>query len=300
MNQDVNGNTSALDVEPLLPDGWKPGDDIFAGVEEVKGDTPFDDGLMVGDDLSALLADEEENAGASEAPTTGTEQAAQEPNAGAQTDAAADGQGQTMAPRILQLKVNHQQREVDVNQMSNDELIAALQKSAAFDALKEAENKRKYREAYNSQLEAGMSEEVAKIVAMHAADGKSYSVSDDEETDESNTAEDLAAVSGEDRDFKREVAMLRALYPDFNVMPQAVMDAYNRGAPLYAAYGAYLNEQKLKAESKENSDLRRQNQILRQNAASAAKAPVTGVSGGGSVTPEKEDPFIKGFDADPW
>ena len=35
-------------------------------------------------------------------------------------------------------------------------------------------------------------------------------------------------------------------------------------------------------------------------AAAAAKAPVKPVSGGGDVTPAKEDPWLKGFDMERW
>ena len=47
------------------------------------------------------------------------------------------------------------------------------------------------------------------------------------------------------------------------------------------------------------ASLKKENAILKQNAASAAKAPVKGVTGGG-VSPDKVDYFIEGFDSDPW
>lgn len=301
MNQDVNGSTSFVgDVEPMLPDGWKPGDDIFADAPLVGEDAPLSDDLKVGDDLSGLLADNEEKADNSVAPTTGENEPAAKPNAGDTAASAPDGEAKAnaVAPRLLKLKVNHQEQEVDINQMSDEELIAALQKSRAFDARQEADNKRKFRETYQEQIDAGMTEGVAQMVAAAAANGKTYALTDEEETPPAAPEAALAAqaATSPGRDFQAEVATLKAIYPDFKEMPQSVVDAFNRGAPLYAAYGAYLNSKKSEAVKA----LQKENQILRQNAASAAQAPVTGVSGGGSVAPEKEDPFIKGFDSPGW
>ena len=46
-------------------------------------------------------------------------------------------------------------------------------------------------------------------------------------------------------------------------------------------------------------NLRRENEILRQNAQNAQSAPVQGVSGGGAVS-EPADDFLRGFDSDTW
>ena len=47
-------------------------------------------------------------------------------------------------------------------------------------------------------------------------------------------------------------------------------------------------------------NIQKENNILKQNAAAAARAPVKPVSGGGDVTPTKEDPWLKGFDMERW
>ena len=46
-------------------------------------------------------------------------------------------------------------------------------------------------------------------------------------------------------------------------------------------------------------NLRRENEILRQNAEATQRAPVQGVSGGGAVAAPVDD-FIRGFDSDTW
>jgi len=53
-----------------------------------------------------------------------------------------------------------------------------------------------------------------------------------------------------------------------------------------------------KAQKQETEALRKENRVLRQNARSAAQAPVRGVSRGGSVSCGPEDPFLKGFNAE--
>lgn len=46
-------------------------------------------------------------------------------------------------------------------------------------------------------------------------------------------------------------------------------------------------------------NLRRENEILRQNAETAQRSPVQAVSGGGVVNVPNDD-FIRGFDSDTW
>ena len=45
-------------------------------------------------------------------------------------------------------------------------------------------------------------------------------------------------------------------------------------------------------------NLRRENEILRQNAEPAQRSPVQGVAGGGVTVPN--DDFLRGFDSDEW
>ncbi|MBR0281599.1 MAG: hypothetical protein IJQ81_08410 [Oscillibacter sp.] len=45
-------------------------------------------------------------------------------------------------------------------------------------------------------------------------------------------------------------------------------------------------------------NLRRENEILRQNAETAQRSPVQGVAGGGVTVPN--DDFLRGFDSDTW
>jgi len=287
-------------IDPILPDGWKEGDDLFT-------DAP------TGEDIFAADGQEDANAGSGEneaeeaddlgIPTTDdTDDAGPDAEDGAE-DPVTDGSGEAVKPtsRILKLKVNHNEYEEDLNDISDEEVIARFQKAAAYDAMKEAQNKAKFREVYDEEIQNGMTDSVAKMVASHAVGGKTYSLTDAEEgTTDTNTETSAAPVTKESpadaRDFKSQVKQLKALFPDFKSMPEEVMQAYADGADLLSAYSAY----RVQASEKAAKSIKKENQILKQNAASAAKAPVKGVSGGGSTNQKKEDPFLKGFDSDNW
>jgi len=278
--------------DPILPDGWQEGDDLFA---EVGGDVDafLSDGA---EELTELPAENEDGNSAPAAPTTDGEvgEESQSDEAADKADAP-DGEGETQKrSRKLKLKVNHAEEEIDVDAMSDEDLVALLQKGRAFDQRMEADNKQKYRQAYQEQLDAGMTEEVASLIARDRVGGKSYPLTDEPEAPaEVKPAESAPAAPV--RDIRAETQQLQALYPDLKEIPDEVVRTYAKGIPLLNAYLAYRDQQSAKTAA----SLHRENQVLKQNAASAAKAPVRGVSGGG-VAPKKVDNFLAGFDSDPW
>lgn len=277
--------------EPLIPDGWDLNADIFAearnsGIADPDGDTEG-----AGDSGVNETGDTAESA----APTTGNDtQASPQDDTTASAEATPDGEQTTpKQSRKLKLTVNHASEEVDIDAMSDEDLIALLQKGKAFDAMKESQNKARYREVYQEQIDNGMTEAVAKMVAANESDGKTYSLTD--ETPEPEAQQ--TAESKQDRDFLNEVNQLKVLYPDFKTMPNEVASAVANGAPLLTAYVAYRAKQDAKAAA----SAKRENQILKQNAAAAAKAPVTGVTGGGtSSASQKTNPLLDGFDSPQW
>ena len=98
------------------------------------------------------------------------------------------------------------------------------------------------------------------------------------------------------RDFAAEVRELWSLRPDLRgtKIPPEVAEAAANGKNLSLAYFAYEAKQ-----SKDEADkLRKENNIYKQNAEAAAKAPVRGVTGGGSTDTRPKDPFLEGFDSD--
>ncbi|NCC85087.1 MAG: hypothetical protein EOM03_13305 [Clostridia bacterium] len=101
------------------------------------------------------------------------------------------------------------------------------------------------------------------------------------------------------RDFKGEIEMLLSARPDLRgkQLPDEVINAAVRENKHVLV--AYSNYEKANIEAEKEAALR-ENRIFKQNAASAAKAPVSGTATGGSGNNAPDDPFLKGFDSDDW
>lgn len=292
--QDRELTTSGFGEEEdaIIPDGWKDGDDLLADPKTWSGNTeqadePEEDPAQA----ETTETDDAEEA----APTTGETDDAEGQSTEPVTEDPASGQTEepVKSPRILKLKVNHgkQDREVDINGMSDEELIASLQKAEAFDAMKDRQMKDQYRRVYQDQIDAGMTEAAARMVAANECGGKNYSLTDAEEEPAAPAPEETAP----ERDFVSEVQQLRALYPEVKEIPDEVALAAADGTNLLTAYLAYKGAQSQKAAA----SLKRENEVLKHNAASAAKAPVRGVTGGGATNTKPDDPFLKGL-AEDW
>lgn len=279
--------------ESFLPDGWQDGDDFFADPSTWSGAAQ-----QTGQSEETQSEEEstEVDMETEEALTTGEPEETDGQSAEQETD---DTSGQTEEPakrsRILKLKVNHEDQEVDIESMTDDELIAALQKSRAFDALKDEQAKARYREVYHEQVAEGMTPAAAKLVAANEVGGKNYPLEDTAEPEKPSTPAPITQQPMP-RDFKAEVDQLKALYPDFKEMPDEVAKSAANGTNLLTAYLAYREKQTSKAAA----SLKKENEVLKQNAASAAKAPVKGVTGGGATNTKPQHRLLDGFDSDSW
>ena len=276
--------------EAFVPDGWSEGDDFFADPSTWSGTSQ-----KTGQSIETQT--EEESTGVEEsteeAPTTGQTEETEGQSAEQETE---EQSGQTEAAakrsRILKLKVNHEEHEVDVENMTDEELIAALQKSKAFDAMKDEQAKARYREVYNEQISEGMTPAAARMIAANEVGGKNYSLEDPVETPKTETP---AAPVQNTRNFMDEIHQLKELYPDAEI-PDEVMKSAANGTNLLTAFLAYREKQNSKAAA----SLKKENEVLKQNAASAAKAPVRGVTGGGATNTKPQSNLLKGFDDDTW
>ena len=273
----------------ILPDGWQEGDDIFAdpstwsGASQQSGQTE-----ETQTETESTVAEESTE----EVPTTDNAEETEGQSAEQETDTTS---GQTEEPakrsRILKLKVNHEDHEVDIESMSDDELIAALQKSKAFDAMKDEQAKARYREVYHEQITEGMTPAAAKMIAANEVGGKNYPLEDPAEPEKPTTPAPTVSQPVS-RDFSKEIKELKDLYPDA-VVPDEVAKAAANGTNLLTAYLAYREKQNSKAAA----SLKKENEVLKQNAASAAKAPVKGVTGGGATNTKPQNDLLKGFDS---
>ena len=124
-------------------------------------------------------------------------------------------------------------------------------------------------------------------------DVKEKTFTDIEETEVLEEQTDENAADPEVRDFAAEIRELWAIRPDLKgkTLPPEVAKAAADGQRLALAYFAYdAKSARSQAESS-----RRENEILRQNMASAARAPVRGAtSDSGENKPR--DPFLEGFE----
>ena len=132
--------------------------------------------------------------------------------------------------------------------------------------------------------------ELEQIAAELEADDVPFDLEDPQPPEEETAEEEPAP----ERDFVKEVQQLKALYPDFKEMPDEVAKAAVGGANLLTAYVAYREQQTRKAAE----TLEKENEVLRQNAAAAAKAPVRGITGGGAADTKPRNNLLVGFDED--
>lgn len=283
------------EFEPILPSGWQENTDFFDvdswsdGTESVDGQTQ---------EVTEETTTGEET-GADNTPTTGDEQGATGQSAVEEAEGEPSGQTETTEKpaRILKLKVNHEDREVNVDDMTDDDLRVQLQKAAAFDAMKDEQAKAKYRQIVQEQISAGMTKEIAELVAKSTCDGKTYALEDEPSShEEAPKLEPTTAPAVPAHDWNADVARLAKLRPDVKELPVEVHQAWLNGEDLVTAY--LLHENRALRGSK--AAVEKETKVLKQNAASAAKAPVRGVTGGGPTDTKPKSDFLKGFDSDEW
>jgi len=118
-----------------------------------------------------------------------------------------------------------------------------------------------------------------------------------ETTAPAQTAAAAAPVASAKRDWGAEVAELLSARPDLRVkeLPDEVTSAAINGHKrLLVAYTDYEKNQNKAVVT----NLQKENHILKQNASSAARAPVKGVTGGGVTDTQPKDDFLDGFNSD--
>lgn len=303
------------DYAPILPDGWADGMDLF-------GDA--DDPTEVGAGLGSSGAPDDAGTtaeAASEAPTTepGTAEAAGE-ETGETTPTTEDDAG-TDAKARLHFKARVDHEDVDV-ELEESELPDIYQKSRVTERAQKRlseltptveaatrlakqmgyETAQEMLEAaeknyHDSEIEKLTSEGVHPEVARAVVERKIGDAVARQETQ--RTEKPAEAETPARRDYQAEVEELLQARPDLRgkQLPDEVSQAAVAGnRRLLLAYMDY----EAKQAKAENERLRRENQIYKQNAATAARSPVKGVSGGGATDTKPSDPFLEGFNASDW
>lgn len=298
------------EYDELLPEGWSGNDDadIFDPATWGMTDTAADaqeDGSDQDAGNSAEEDDDQTRATEEDADSqTGPDEDEEVP---ATDDSVDDGKLHFTAT------VDHVQRDVELDPA---ELPAIYEKSTAVDRYKaristlEAELKKwdslasglKYEN--RDALRIGLFEaQVQDFIAEHpsvpeemARDYITRQLGADQAqpaTQEPEPAPDQA----QSRDFKQEVSDLFSAFPDarFETIPDEVTnEAVSRNVPLVQAYANW----KAKTASATASRVQRENKILKQNQAAAARAPVSKVTGGGKTDTRPVDDFLRGFEDD--
>ena len=318
MIENENIITSPIDDDDtILPDGWAEGDDIFAE-EDWTGEDQADE------------FDAEPEQESEEGEVVETDETAPTPEQ--DTDSDDNGEAQTEAPtpeQTTEVKPNtkhkfkatfdREEREVEVDleaelptiwQKSQvTERVQAklakmspvfekaerLSRSLGYENLEAMLNsaEENYVTAEVNRLKAeGANEEIAKdYVARKMASAATAESKPEVEQHHPETSAQPAVKSP-----REQVAELLQARPDLigKQLPPEVFEAAKSGKNLLAAYTAYEVQQA----RDEVAKLRKENEIYKQNAASAAKAPVKGVSGGGATDTKARDPILEALEAD--
>ncbi|MBO5969123.1 MAG: hypothetical protein J6S14_11580 [Clostridia bacterium] len=289
--------------EAMLPDGWSEDDDIFS--PDTWGDSEADaqtEELEEQDEAENLTTDDGESDDKTETEETPTTE-------------------QNEDDLSFIARVDH--RDVDVK-LSRKDLPALYQKAQVTDRLQQRMKERDeearqmdelarildYKDRHDmrtSILENWKKNEVDRLVSEGVNEEVASETVESRVSRKRSAAAELPNESTDDgtptegtRDFRAEVANLYALYPDVaksGIIPDAVkIDALTNGTPLAEAYAKHIASK----QTAEAAALKKENKILKQNAASAARAPVKGVRGGGTVSGDSRDAFdknlIAGFD----
>ena len=295
-------NMAAIPEEEdvMMPDGYGTGDDFFA--DEWTGQ---DADAQPEPEQEAEPEEPKEDAPTTEQPEEDHE--AQEP----ETETPED------APRRLRFKARVDREDMDVD-IGEDEVPTLYQLAKAGERWKAKNDSMSQQMEHYVQMAIGMG--YASVDEMFAKTAESYKHTKLQELVEQGTPQTIAedyvdrmmqreaaktpnpepepAPEHHERDIQAEAKELIVARPDLKMqqLPTEVVDAWRSGENLLNAYNRYEARQK----EAENQKLKKENNILKQNAAAAAKAPVKGVSGGAPTDTEPEDPFLKGFDSDPW
>ena len=296
-------NMAAIPEEEdvMMPDGYGTGDDFFADE-------------WTGQDADAQPEPEQEDEPEEpkeDAPTTEqTEEdhEAQEPEAETPED----------APRRLRFKARVDREDMDVD-IGEDEVPALYQLAKAGERWKAKNDTMRQQVEHYEQIAKGMGYATVDEMIQKTAEG--YKAAKVQELMEQGTPQTIAedyvdrmmqreaakapdpepeepTLEAHERNIQAEAQELIVARPDLKTrqLPMEVVEAWRNGENLLNAYNRYEARQK----EAENQKLKKENNILKQNAAAAAKAPVKGVTGGAPTDTEPEDPFLKGFDSDPW
>lgn len=315
--------TSPGDEDLMLPEGYGAEDDLFAdpstwtgkqtdesaeesGDGEAGKDDEAEDAPTTAQDPAQDVQDDE-NAEAPTTeppvPTTAQEKAGTAPNM-LKFRAKLDHNEQDVElnesdlPGIWQKAQNHDRMQSRLNQLQAElqgfETLALTMGYANAKEMREkAANAYRDAEVRNLVDSEGVPERIAKFVVDQEMRQRNAATPQQQP----QTAEVFQQVAPAARNPAAEVAQLLQARPELRgqQLPREVLTAAAAGKNLLLAYTEHENRQK----AAEAEKAKQENDILKQNAANAAKAPVRGTAGGGAPKDKGgEDDFLRGFNSE--
>lgn len=335
MDENNSAYTFDDDVEPLMPDGWQEGQDIFgneaddepeveAGTESTDDPSETDSANPDPDTPTTAESEEQGETDTEEPSTTEAEQQTVQETNRLRFKARFDHEDRDVEIDEAELPTLYQkaqatdraQQRMREMQQTNDraaQLARQMGYESADKLLEEAAEN--YRAAEIERLvDEGTAHDVAEFIVDQkmgrfntpsAPDSSDASIPSNMHVIDSTPAQAQAPVadaksapSGQ-RDYEAEVTELLRARPQLVGKPipdEVINEATAGGKRLLDAYTDYES----RGTRRETERLRKENSVLKQNAEAAARAPVKGTAGGGKTDTRASDPFLAGFNSDPW
>ena len=317
MDTNNEATSTYLDEDtPILPDGWADGDDLFTDSDDA---AEVDTAAELGATDTGVAEDAADTDGL---PTTESgEDAAQDAETDTETTDTTESGASQAEETMLRFKALVDHEDIDVELKESElptiyqkarvtdrvqqrlaemtptvEMAARLARQMGYDSPQDMLNAAA-QNYHDAEIEKLTSEGVHPEVARDIVERRLQDVA--APTQRAVAQEDAVVNTGVDRDYQAEVEELLQARPQLR--GQALPDAVSRAAVegdkrLLLAYLDY-EAQQVQAE---NERLRKENEIYKQNAATAARSPVRGVSGGGATDLKPSDPFLDGFNSSDW
>lgn len=308
MSEKTNPIETAEDeFEAIMPEGWTGNDDADIFDPSTWGDADPDADVQEDDEAEGDGASVEGDDDA--APTTGD---GAEPMNGSEEEDGAPTTGDYTSEGKLrfQATVDHTTREVELDPA---DLPTVYQKSLALDRYQQRVSELEAEQTAWDQLAAGLNFEdrnallnglmenaVQDYIAEHPSVpeemARDFVMRKFQGVKTASPAKEAEPAPAQ-RDFKAEVAELFRTHPEARtekIPDEVTNDAISMGKPLVQAYA----EWKARTASAKATRAERENKILKQNQAAAARAPVTKTTGGGKTDTKPVDDFLRGFNDD--
>lgn len=317
MDTNNEATSTYLDEDtPILPDGRADGDDLFTDSDDA---AEVDTAAEPGATDTGVAEDAADTDGL---PTTEPgEDAAQDAETDTETTDTTESGASQAEETMLRFKALVDHEDIDVELKESElptiyqkarvtdrvqqrlaemtptvEMAARLARQMGYDSPQDMLNAAA-QNYHDAEIEKLTSEGVHPEVARDIVERRLQDVA--APTQRAVAQEDAVVNTGVDRDYQAEVEELLQARPQLR--GQALPDAVSRAAVegdkrLLLAYLDY-EAQQVQAE---NERLRKENEIYKQNAATAARSPVRGVSGGGATDLKPSDPFLDGFNSSDW